>query len=200
MTSKLKLILASKSKRRIQILNDLGIIPDIILPANIDETVMKGEIPSALSTRLANEKANFVYQNKKNDMKDSLILSADTVVAVGRRVIEKPISASEAYSAMKLLSGKNHKVYTCICIIDADGNYYKKLVETRVRFKNLSEEEIKYYIITNDWVDKAGGYAIQGRAQSFIIKISGSYSSVVGLPIYETINLLKGLGYDVYRN
>lgn len=200
MTSKLKLILASKSKRRIQILNDLGIIPDIILPANIDETVMKGEIPSALSTRLANEKANFVYQNKKNDMKDSLILSADTVVAVGRRVIEKPISASEAYSAMKLLSGKNHKVYTCICIIDADGNYYKKLVETRVRFKNLSEEEIKHYIITNDWVDKAGGYAIQGRAQSFIIKISGSYSSVVGLPIYETINLLKGLGYDVYRN
>ncbi|MDB4225509.1 Maf family nucleotide pyrophosphatase [Hyphomicrobiales bacterium] len=200
MNSKLKLILASKSERRIQILGDLGIVPDIVLPANIDETINKGETPSSLSVRLANEKATHIYQLRKNNMEDSLILSADTVIAVGRRVIEKPSSASEAYKAIKLLSGKNHKVYTCVCIINAKGNYYKKLVETRVKFKHLSEEEIKYYIKTNDWVDKAGGYAIQGKAQSFIIKISGSYSSVVGLPAYETIHLLRGLGYDVHKN
>ncbi len=200
MNSKLKLILASKSERRIQILNDLGVIPDVVLPANINETIKKGEKPRSLAIRLANEKAAHIYQLRKNNIKDSLILSADTVVAVGTRVIEKPTSALEAYKAIKLLSGRNHKVYTCVCIIDAEGNYYKKLAETRVKFKNLSEEEIKYYIKTNDWVDKAGGYAIQGKAQSFIIKISGSYSSVVGLPAYETIHLLKGLGYDVYKS
>ncbi|MBT4203526.1 Maf family nucleotide pyrophosphatase [Hyphomicrobiales bacterium] len=200
MNSKLKLILASKSERRIQILNNLGIIPDVVLPANINENIKKGEKPRSLAIRLANEKATHIYQLRKNNIEDSLILSADTVVAVGTRVIEKPTSALEAYKAIKLLSGKNHKVYTCVCIIDAKGNYYKKLAETRVKFKNLSEEEIKYYIKTNDWIDKAGGYAIQGKAQSFIIKISGSYSSVVGLPAYETIHLLRGLGYDVYKS
>ncbi len=195
----LKLILASKSPRRKDLLEQIGVFPDLIEDSNINESIDNPKIlPKQKAIIIAKLKAEAVYEKSK--IENSIILAADTIVAVGRRIVEKPNHEDDALRALQLLSGRNHRVYTAICVRDQYGKYISRLVETRVKFKRLSDEEMGSYILSKEWYDKAGGYAIQGIAGSFVIKIIGSYSSVVGLPLYQTSNLLNGVGYDVkYR-
>ncbi len=195
----LKLILASKSPRRKDLLEQIGVFPDLIEDSNINEFVDDPKIlPKQKAIIIAKRKAEAVYEKSK--IENSIILAADTIVAVGRRIVEKPNHEDDALKALQLLSGRNHRVYTAVCLRDQYGKYISRLVETRVKFKRLSEEELGSYILSKEWYDKAGGYAIQGIAGSFVIKIIGSYSSVVGLPLYQTSNLLNGVGYDAkYR-
>ena len=195
----LKLILASKSPRRKDLLEQIGVFPDLIEDSNINESIDDPKIlPKQKAIIIAKRKAEAVYEKSK--IENSIILAADTIVAVGRRIVQKPNHEDDAVRALQLLSGRNHRVYTAVCLRDQRGEYISRLVETRVKFKRLSDEEMRSYILSREWYDKAGGYAIQGIAGSFVIKIIGSYSSVVGLPLYQTSNLLKGVGYDVkYR-
>jgi len=195
----LKLILASKSPRRKDLLEQIGVFPDLIADSNINESIDDPKIlPKQKAIIIAKRKAEAVYEKSK--IENSIILAADTIVAVGRRIVEKPNHEDDAVRALQLLSGRNHRVYTAVCLRDQHGKYISRLVETRVKFKRLSDEEMGSYILSKEWYDKAGGYAIQGIAGSFVIKIIGSYSSVVGLPLYQTSNLLNGVGYDVkYR-
>ena len=195
----LKLILASKSPRRKDLLEQIGVFPDLIEDSNINEFVDDPKIlPKQKAIIIAKRKAEAVYEKSK--IENSIILAADTIVAVGRRIVEKPNDEDDAVKALQLLSGRNHRVYTAVCLRDQHGKYISRLVETKVKFKRLSEEELGSYILSKEWYDKAGGYAIQGIAGSFVIKIVGSYSSVVGLPLYQTSNLLNGVGYDAkYR-
>jgi len=195
----LKLVLASKSPRRKSLLEQIGVFPDLIEDSNVNEFIDDSKIlPKQRAILLARRKAEAVYEITK--IKNSIILAADTIVAVGRRIVEKPNHEDDAVEALKLLSGRNHRVYTAVCLRDQNGRYISRLVETRIKFKRLSEEEFVSYIQSKEWYDKAGGYAIQGIAGSFVIKIIGSYSSVVGLPLYQTSNLLNGVGYDAkYR-
>lgn len=195
----LKLILASKSPRRKDLLEQIGVFPDLIEDSNINESIDDPKIlPKQKAIIIAKRKAEAVYEKSK--IENSIILAADTIVAVGRRIVEKPNHEDDAVRALQLLSGRNHRVYTAVCVRDRHGKYISRLVETRVKFKRLSDEEMGSYILSKEWYDKAGGYAIQGIAGSFVIKIIGSYSSVVGLPLYQTSNLLNGVGYDVkYR-
>ena len=195
----LKLILASKSPRRKDLLEQIGVFPDLIEDSNINESIDNPKIlPKQKAIIIAKRKAEAVYEKSK--IENSIILAADTIVAVGRRIVEKPNHEDDAVRALQLLSGRNHRVYTAVCLRDQHGKYISRLVETRVKFKRLSDEEMGSYILSKEWYDKAGGYAIQGIAGSFVIKIIGSYSSVVGLPLYQTSNLLHGVGYDVkYR-
>lgn len=195
----LKLILASKSPRRKDLLEQIGVFPDLIEDSNINEFVDDPKIlPKQKAIIIAKRKAEAVYEKSK--IENSIILAADTIVAIGRRIVEKPNDEDDAVKALQLLSGRNHRVYTAVCLRDQHGKYISRLVETKVKFKRLSEEELGSYILSKEWYDKAGGYAIQGIAGSFVIKIIGSYSSVVGLPLYQTSNLLNGVGYDAkYR-
>jgi septum formation protein len=195
----LKLILASKSPRRKDLLEQIGVFPDLIEDSNVNEFVDDPKIlPKQKAIIIAKRKAEAVYEKSK--IENSIILAADTIVAVGRRIVEKPNDEDDAVKALQLLSGRNHRVYTAVCLRDQHGKYISRLVETKVKFKRLSEEELGSYILSKEWYDKAGGYAIQGIAGSFVIKIIGSYSSVVGLPLYQTSNLLNGVGYDAkYR-
>jgi septum formation protein len=195
----LKLILASKSPRRKDLLEQIGVFPDLIEDSNINESIDDPKIlPKQKAIIIAKRKAEAVYEKSK--IENSIILAADTIVAVGRRIVEKPNHEDDALRALQLLSGRNHRVYTAVCLRDQHGKYISRLVETRVKFKRLSDEEMGSYILSKEWYDKAGGYAIQGIAGSFVIKIIGSYSSVVGLPLYQTSNLLNGVGYDIkYR-
>jgi len=195
----LKLILASKSPRRKDLLEQIGVFPDLIEDSNVNEFVDDPKIlPKQKAIIIAKRKAEAVYEKCK--IENSIILAADTIVAVGRRIVEKPNDEDDAVKALQLLSGRNHRVYTAVCLRDQHGKYISRLVETKVKFKRLSEEELGSYILSKEWYDKAGGYAIQGIAGSFVIKIIGSYSSVVGLPLYQTSNLLNGVGYDAkYR-
>ncbi len=195
----LKLVLASKSPRRKSLLEQIGVFPDLIEDSNINEFIDDSKIlPKQRAISLARRKAEAVYEMTK--IKNSIILAADTIVAVGRRIVEKPNNEDDAVKALQLLSGRNHRVYTALSLRDQNGKYISKLVETRIKFKRLSDEELVSYILSKEWYDKAGGYAIQGIAGSFVIKIIGSYSSVVGLPLYQTSNLLNGVGYDAkYR-
>jgi len=195
----LKLILASKSPRRKDLLEQIGVFPDLIEDSNINESIDDPKIlPKQKAIIIAKRKAEAVYEKSK--IENSIILAADTIVAVGRRIVEKPNHEDDAVRALQLLSGRNHRVYTAVCLRDQHGKYISRLVETRVKFKRLSDEEMGSYILSKEWYDKAGGYAIQGIAGSFVIKIIGSYSPVVGLPLYQTSNLLNGVGYDVkYR-
>ena len=183
-----KFVLASGSPRRLALINQAGIEPDALKPVDIDESPTRGEIPRALAKRLANAKAAAALENVKLDdeLRGAYILAADTVVAVGRRILPKAELLDEAAQCLRLLSGRNHRVYTAIC-----------LVETRVRFKRLSEEDIEAYLASGEWRGKAGGYAAQGIAGTFIVKLVGSYSNVVGLPLYETVSLLAGEGYPI---
>ena len=185
------LILASASPRRVQLLEQLGIIPDAIVPADIDETPIKSELPRDYALRVAVAKAHAVRAQREN----SFILSADTVVACGRRILPKAESAAEARACLNLLSGRRHAVLNAIAIIAPDEKTTTRLTETVVRFKRLSAAEIDAYIASNEWQGKAGGYALQGLAAGFIPYIGGSYSAVVGLSLYDTLNLLKGAGY-----
>src|SRR3974390_3215692 len=194
-----KFVLASGSPRRLGLVNQAGIEPDALKPADIDETPMRGEIPRAYATRLAREKAQAALANVSLDdeLKGSFILAADTVVAVGRRILPKAELLDQAAQCLPLLSGRTHRVYTSICLVTPRGAFRQRLVETRVRFKRLSEEDIESYLASGEWRGKAGGYAAQGIAGTFIVKLVGSYSNVVGLPLYETVSLLGGEGFPI---
>jgi|SRR5579871_1570124 len=195
-----KLVLASGSPRRLSLVNQAGIDPDSLEPAEIDETPERGELPRTLAVRLAREKALKAQERVRvrDDLKGAFILAADTVVSVGRRILPKPELLEEAASCMRLLSGRTHRVYSGVCLITPNDTVRTRLVETRVRFKRLSEEDIENYLASGEWRNKAGGYAIQGLAGSFVVKLVGSYSNVVGLPLYESIALLAGEGYPVH--
>jgi septum formation protein len=195
-----KLVLASGSPRRLALLNQAGIEPDSLEPAEIDETPERGELPRTLALRLAREKALKVQERVRlqDAIKDSYILAADTVVALGRRILPKPELLEEASSCLRLLSGRTHKVYSGVCVVTPNDTVKTKLVETRVRFKRLSEQEIDSYLASGEWRNKAGGYAIQGLAGSFVVKLVGSYTNVVGLPLYESMAVLSGEGFPVH--
>ena len=194
-----KLVLASGSPRRLSLINQAGIEPDALRPANVDEMPRKGELPRALATRLARAKAEAALQAVRvdDDLRGSFILAADTVVAVGRRILPKADLLDEAAQCLRLLSGRNHHVYTAVCLVTPREAFRQRLVDTRVRFKRLSDEDIEAYLASGEWRGKAGGYAAQGIAGAFMVKLVGSYSNVVGLPLYETTNLLAGEGYPV---
>ena len=195
-----KLILASGSPRRIDLLNQVGIEPSRLMPMDIDETPKKSEHPRSLARRLSTEKAEAALAALKGDpaWKGSYILAADTVVAVGRRILGKAEFADEASASLHLLSGRSHWVYTGVCLVTPDRKIRQKIVETKVRFKRLSGFEIENYLASGQWRGKAGAYGIQGIAGSFVVKLVGSYTNVVGLPLYETVSLLSGEGYDVH--
>jgi len=194
-----KLVLASGSPRRVQLINQVGIEPDALRPTNIDETPQRGELPRACANRLARAKAEaaLALVRMDDELKGAYILSADTVVAVGRRILPKAELLDEAAQCLRLLSGRNHRVHTAICLITPKEAFRQRLVETKVRFKRLSDEDIEAYLASGEWRGKAGGYAAQGIAGGFMVKIVGSYSNVVGLPLYETTTLLSGEGYPI---
>jgi septum formation protein len=193
-------VLASASPRRLLLLAQAGIEPDILRPTSIDETPKRGEMPRTLVSRLARAKAEAARDQIANDREtaDAHVLAADTVVAVGRRVLVKPEVAEQAEASLQLLSGRAHRVLTAVCLITPDDKVRMKIVDTRVRFRRLSRQEIEGYIASREWLDKAGGYAIQGIAGCFVQKLVGSYTNVVGLPLAETVGLLAGAGFDVH--
>lgn len=184
------LVLASASPRRIELLALIGITPDRIDPADIDETPERDETPSRLAVRLARTKAGVVAARSPG----AVVLAADTVVAVGRRLLEKPADEAEAAKFLTLLSGRNHRVFTGVAVAAGDKTI-SRVVDTRVSFKVLSPQEIKTYVDGGDWRGKAGGYGIQGPAGAFVTRIVGSYPAVMGLPLFETVNLLSGAGW-----
>jgi septum formation protein len=194
-----KLVLASGSPRRLALLNQAGIEPDALRPADVDETPKKGELPRACANRLASAKGNAALKSVELDdeLRGAFVLAADTVVAVGRRILPKAELIDEASQCLRLLSGRNHRVYTAICVVTPKGAFRQRLVETRVRFRRLTEEDISAYLASGEWQGKAGGYAAQGIAGSFIVKMVGSYSNVVGLPLHETMTLLDGEGFPI---
>lgn len=185
------LVLASASPRRLDLLNQIGLPPDITDPPTVDENPRRREQPQKLAKRLALEKATIIAARHDN----AFVLGADTVVACGRRILPKAETEDQARKCLKILSGRRHRVWGGIAIVTPGGKSATRLVCTVVAFKQLTEAEIAAYIASGEWHDKAGGYAIQGRAAAFIRQISGSYSNVVGLPLYETAMLLRGLGY-----
>ncbi|HEX5777937.1 MAG TPA: Maf-like protein [Xanthobacteraceae bacterium] len=195
-----KLVLASGSPRRLGLLNQAGLDPDSLEPVEIDESPERGELPRTLAVRLAREKAeaSIVRVRNRPEIKDAYVLAADTVVAVGRRILPKPEVLDEASGCLRLLSGRTHRVYTGVCLVTPRDAMRTRLVETRVRFKRLSNEDLESYLASGEWRGKAGGYAIQGLAGSFVTKLVGSYTNVVGLPLYETTTLLAGEGFPIH--
>jgi septum formation protein len=195
-----KFVLASGSPRRLSLINQAGIEPDALRPADLDETPKRGELPRACAVRLAREKAEAALAMVRidDDLKGAFILAADTVVAVGRRILPKAEMLDEAAQCLRLLSGRNHRVHTAICLVTPKETFRQRHVETRVRFKRLSDEDIEAYLASGEWRGKAGGYAAQGIAGTFLVKIVGSYSNIVGLPLYESITLLAGEGYPIH--
>jgi septum formation protein len=195
-----KIVLASGSPRRLSLLNQIGIDPEHLIPTHLDETPVQGELPRKLAVRLAEEKAMAARERAlaAGAPPGALILAADTVVAVGRRILPKAETIEEASQCLRLLSGRAHRVYTGVCLLTPRGHARQRLVETRVRFKRLSGKEMEAYLASTEWRDKAGGYAIQGIAGAFVVKLVGSYSAVVGLPLNETVDLLVGEGYPVH--
>jgi len=202
MSARTKLVLASGSPRRLALLGQVGVEPDLLMPVDADETPLKAEAPRSLAKRLAREKAELAVKKLKRveGFDTGFILAADTVVAQGRRIIPKAEMLDQASTSLRLLSGRAHRVYTGLTLITPKGAARHKLVETRVRFKKLSSDEIDSYLASGEWRGKAGGYAIQGIAGSFVVKLIGSYTNVVGLPLYETSSLLQGEGYPVHFN
>ncbi len=194
------LVLASASPRRLMLLSQVGIEPDALRPSSIDESARRGEMPRAYAARIARAKAETARDQIANDkdIASAYVLAADTVVAVGRRILMKPSNIEEAANCLQLLSGRAHRVLTSVCLITPDDRVRHKIVDTRVRFKHLSREEIEAYIASREWRGKAGGYAIQGLAGCFVQKIVGSYSSVVGLPLTEVVALLVGEGFPIH--
>lgn len=185
------LVLASASPRRRALLEQIGLIPDLVEPARIDETPRRDEPPAALARRLAEAKAAAVAARHP----DAYVLAADTVVACGRRILPKAEDAAAARRCLTLLSGRRHRVHGGICVYAPGGRRALRTITTAVVFKRLTEPEIADYLATEEWRGKAGGYAIQGRAGAFVRRINGSYGNVVGLSLYETCALLTGLGY-----
>jgi len=187
------LVLASASPRRLELLRQVGIAPDRIDAAAIDENPRRGELPPALARRLAVAKAKSVAERHP----DAFVLAADTVVACGRRALAKAADRAEAARFLDLLSGRRHRVIGGVAVVAPGGKTVDRLVTTAVTFKRLSADERDAYLAGEEWRDKAGAYAIQGRAALFVRAISGSYSNVVGLPLFETAQMLRGLGYPI---
>jgi septum formation protein len=185
------LVLASASPRRLDLLDQIGIVPDAVDPAEIDETPKRGELPPSHAVRLACEKAEAVRPRHS----DAFILAADTVVAVGRRILPKPEDEATARACLALLSGRRHRVYGGVALITPEGALAWRRVVSHVQFKRLSASETDAYVASGEWRGKAGGYAIQDRAAALIPWLAGSYSNVVGLPLFETAQLLAGRGY-----
>ena len=185
--------LASASARRLALLGQIGLEPERVIPADMDETPNPGELPQDYVKRMAVEKGKQV-QGCVEDGLTPYLLSADTVVAVGRRILPKAVTQEQARDCLTLLSGRAHRVYTSVSLMHGETSVVKT-VQTRVHFKRLNEDEIAWYIATGDWEGKAGGYAIQGQAAVFVKSLQGSFSNVVGLPLFETAGLLKGCGY-----
>lgn len=183
-----RLILASASPRRLELLARIGIVPDAILPADIDETPLKSELPMPYARRMAAQKAAAV------DAAGAVVLAADTVVAVGRRILPKTETEAEARRCLTLLSGRRHRVLSAVTVIDSEGVARHRVSESIVTFKRLSDDELTGYLASGDWQGKAGGYAIQGRAEALIRMLHGSHSGVMGLPLYETRALLRAAG------
>ena len=194
-----KLVLASASPRRLQLLEQAGIAPDALRPSSVDESVSKGEVPRHIVRRLARAKAEAALKITKSEPEyaKAFLLAADTVVAVGRRVLGKADLEHEAADMLRLLRGRAHRVHTAICLVTPEGRWRERVVETRVRFRNISDQEIGAYLASGEWKGKAGGYAIQGIAGVFVVKLVGSYTNVVGLPLTEVVSLLAGEGYPV---
>ncbi len=195
MSPRVPLVLASASPRRLELLRQIGAEPDQVDPADIDETPGRDETPRRLALRLALGKASVVAARHP----DAFVLGSDTLVAVGLRILNKPADEAEARRMLALLSGRTHKVLTGVAVIAPGGRTASRLVETKVRFKRLSAEETDDFVAAGDWRDAAGGYKIHQRAGGFVIDLSGSYSAVVGLPLYETRMLLEGLGWRPSR-
>lgn len=189
----MRLILASASPRRLSLLGQIGVVPDVVDPADLDETPHKAELPPIYAARIAAEKGVAVAQRHGG----SLVLSGDTVVAAGRRILPKTESEEEARHCLTLLSGRRHRVLSAITLIDGEGRARHRLSENIVTFKRLERTEIYAYIASDEWRGKAGGYAIQGRAAGLIRAIQGSHSAIMGLPLYETRALLKAAGYPL---
>lgn len=186
-----KLILASASPRRLALLAQIGIVPAAVRAADLDETPLKNELPRAHAIRLAREKAESIASGEAG----TFILAADTVVACGRRILPKAETVTQARECLALLSGRAHRVYTAVALIGPDGKLRERLSETRVTFKRLSDTELNVYLAGGEWQGKAGGYAIQGQAATFIRALNGSYSGVVGLPLFEVNALLTSAGF-----
>jgi len=187
-----RLVLASASRRRLELLHQVGIVPSDVEPADLDETPVPRERPLVYARRIAEAKALAVAPRHRGDY----VLAADTVVAVGLRMLAKPADACEATRFLKLLSGRRHRVIGGIAVVDRNGAVHGRTVVSAVRFSRLTDDDIAAYIASDEWRDKAGGYAIQGRGAAFVSFISGSYSNIVGLPLFETLRLLRGLGFD----
>ena len=185
------LVLASASPRRLDLLRQIGIVPDQVLPADLDETPLKRELPGPHAKRLAQAKAEAI----RAGMPDAFILAADTVVGCGRRILPKAETDAELRQCLELLSGRRHRVHGGVCLIAPDGTMRHRLVQSSVIFKHLTPGEIDAYVASGEGRGKAGGYAIQGRAAALLRAIEGSYSNIVGLPLFETSQLLGGAGY-----
>ena len=195
-----KLVLASASPRRLALLEQAGLKPDLLNPVDIEETPGKRETPRAFALRMAREKAAGAMAAPlvRAFEAPAYIIAADTVVAVGRRILGKAATIEAATRALKLLSGRSHKVLTAVALVTPDRTVRTRIVETKVRFKRLSRDDMDTYLACDEWRGKAGAYAIQGRAGAFVRHINGSYTAVVGLPLYETVSLLAGNGFPVH--
>ena len=196
-----RLVLASASPRRLALLDRIGLAPDLLNPTDVDETPLRRESPRRLSIRLAEAKAT---KAKESPQVKALggkvyVLAADTVVGLGRRILPKAETYKDAKDCLSLLSGRSHWVYSSICLIAPDGTKSTRCVETKLRFKRLTHDDMESYLKSEEWKGKAGGYAIQGRAEAFVRYLSGSHSAVIGLPLSETVNLLQGARYPVQQ-
>ena len=186
------LVLASASPRRLDLLRQVGIEPDRIDPADIDESPCRGELPGPHALRLSREKAEAVARRHPG----AFVLGADTVVGVGRRILPKADDEATARRCLALLSGRRHRVHGGVSLVDPQGRLRSRMVETVVAFKRLSNADLAAYLASEEWRGKAGGYAIQGKAARLVRWLSGSYSNVVGLPLFETVTLLEGAGWQ----
>ncbi|WP_185983950.1 Maf-like protein [Aureimonas mangrovi] len=191
------LVLASGSPRRLELLQQVGIEPERLMPADLDETPERSEHPRSLAKRLSKAKAEAAAAalNTVGEGDGRYVLAADTVVSVGRRIMPKAELEEDALANLRTLSGRTHRVYTGVCLVTPQGRLRQRLVETRVRFKRLTKMDIERYLASGEWRGKAGGYAIQGLAGGFVVRLVGSYTNVVGLPLYETLSLLEGEGF-----
>ena len=191
MADRSPLVLASASPRRLELLRQVGLEPDRVEPADIDESPQSDETPRRLALRLAREKAAVAAPRAPG----AYVLAADTIVAVGRRILGKPADEAEARRWLELMSGRAHRVLTGVSVIAPDGRTASRLGEARIQFKRLTPREIEAYLSSDEWRGKAGAYGVQGRAGGFVTALQGSYTAVVGLPLYESLALLEGLGY-----
>jgi len=186
-----RLVLASASQRRLALLAQIGVVPDEVVATDIDEARLPAEQPRLAVQRLARAKAAAATAP------DAFVLAADTVVAVGRRMLPKAENIEQARACLRLLSGRRHHVLTCVVLIAPDGRRAERLSDSTVAFARLTERQIDAYLASGEWQGKAGGYAIQGRAAAHVRWLAGSYSGVVGLPLFETAQLLRGLGFPL---